>query len=162
MIFERSSLLTTKVFLQYWYSQRWISCFSLFLIEISTFVLIVSTSVVVMKLSQETAVTSNKLSDADDRSTIMISWSETKDFWDISGISTLDFKCERSVKDDRSFIDTVLRDLVITFEQFWSETLVSSWLNCSCLCFFFSRCCFCRACSLSFIVTCFRLSRSIT
>ncbi len=162
MIFERSSSLTTKIFSQYWYSQRWISCFSLFQIEISTFVLVISTSVVVMKLSQETAVTSNWLSDADVQSTIMIFWLETKDFWDISDISTSDFKCERSVKDDRLFIDTVSCDLVITFEKFWSETLVCSWLNCSCLCFFFWRCCFCWACSLSFIVTCFRLLRSMT
>ncbi len=162
MIFERSSSLTTKIFPRYWYSQRWISCFSLFWVEISTFVLMISTSIVVMKLSQETAVTLNWLSDADDRSTIMIFWLETKDFWDISDISTSDFKCERSVKDNRSFIDTVSRDLVITFEEFWSETLVISWLNCSCLCFFFWRCCFCRAWFLSFIVTCFRLSRSMT
>ncbi len=162
MIFEHSSSLTTKIFSWYWYSQRWISCFSLSRVEISTFVLVISTSVVVIELSQETAVTSNWLSDADDQSTIMIFCSETKDFWNISDISTSDFKCELNVKDDRLFTDTVLRDLVIMFEKFWSETLVISWLNCSCLCFFFWRCCFCRACSLSFIVTFFRLSRSMT
>ncbi len=61
-----------------------------------------------------------------------------------------------------SFWIFVFRDRVILFEKFWSETLVISWLNCSCLCFFFWHCCFCRACSLSFIVTFFRLSRSKT
>jgi len=42
-----------------------------------------------------------------------------------------------------NLIKTISRDLVITFKKFWSKTLVNSWLNCNCLCFFFWRCYFC-------------------